>query len=113
MRRARIHPDFAADYVAQLDWLVAHGERAWIEHLADGTERILTTLPTFPEIGAREAHEGTVELRVIRYRKGPYRAWYIYDRDAPAGDIWLVRLFHARQRRRKPDPSRWFPRHTR
>lgn len=113
MRRARIHPDFAADYVAQLDWLVLHGERGWIEQLVEGTERIVSTLPMFPEIGARESAQESVELRVIRYRKGPYRAWYVYDRDAPAGDIWLVRLFHARQRRQKPDPSRWFPRLTR
>ena len=109
MRRARLHADFAADLIAQLDWLVAHGERSWIEHLVEGTERIVTTLPTFPEIGSREANEGTVELRAIRYPKGPYRAWYVYDREAPTGDIWLVRLFHARQRRQKPDPARWFP----
>jgi len=113
VRRARVHSDFAADYGAQLDWLIAHGERTWIEQLADGTERILTTLPMFPEIGAREAADGTVELRVVRYQKGPYRAWYVYDRDAPAGDIWLVRLFHARQRRQRPDPSRWYPRSAR
>ncbi len=113
MRRARIHPDFAADYVAQLEWLVVHGERTWIRHLVDDTDRILTTLPAFPEIGAREAVEGPVELRVIRYRKGPYRAWYVYDRNARSGDIWLVRLSHAGQRRQKPDPGRWFPRHTR
>lgn len=109
MRRVRFHPDFAADFRAQLDWLVGNAERVWIEHLLDGTERILTTLPMFPEIGSRESSEGSVELRVIRYREGPYRAWYVYDRDTPAGDIWLVRLFHARQRRQKPDPGRWFP----
>lgn len=113
MRRVRLHRDFAADLIAQLDWLVAQGERSWIEHLVDGTGRIVTTLPTFPEIGSREADQGTVELRMIRYPKGPYRAWYVFDRDAPAGDIWLVRLFHARQRRRKPDPGRWFPVRTR
>ena len=113
MRRVRIHADFAADYLAQLEWLAAHGERTWIEHLAAGTERLLSTLPAFPEIGSRAATRGSVELRVVVYPKGPYRAWYVYDRDAAAGDIWLVRLFHTRQRRRKPDPGRWFPGHGR
>jgi len=106
VRRVLAHTDFDADYGAQLSWLVDHGERAWIENLLEGTRQIVKTLATFPGGGSAEAVAGTLILRAIRYPKGPYRAWYVYDTADPEGELWLVRLFHARQQHPKLDPSR-------
>lgn len=110
MRKVRFHQDFEGDLRRQLDWLAASGEGAWITNLTLGIQDILTALSEFPAIGSLEGRSGTVELRAIRFRRGPYRAWYLYDEEFPGSDIWLVRLFHSRQRRVKPDPSRWLPR---
>jgi hypothetical protein len=52
---------------------------------------------------AREA----VLMRKIIFPKGPYVAWYAYDPDDPEGEVWLLRLFHARQRRPAPSLRRW------
>jgi hypothetical protein len=92
MRRlVRRHADFEADYVALLADLVARGEREWIVTLADGLEDVGRMLSKFPAAGPRLAERGTVQMRKLIFRKGPYVAWYLYDAADPGGDLWLVR----------------------
>lgn len=49
-------------------------------------------------------------LRRVILPSTPYVAWYVYDEECADGEVILVRLFHAQQRRPAPDPSRWLPR---
>src|SRR5262245_59503373 len=108
MRRfVRRHADFEADYIALLGDLVARGEREWIVTLASGLEDVCRMLSRFPAAGPRLADRGTVQMRKLLFPKGPYVAWYLYDDADPGGDVWLVRLFHARQRRPAPRPGKW------
>lgn len=105
MRVVRRHADFEADYVEILDWLVDLGARARIVELAGGLHEVVRMLATFPTAGPRMAERGTVVLRKLIFPRGPFVAWYLHDAEAAGGDLWLVRLFHARQQR--PDPGRW------
>lgn len=109
-RRVCRHPDFEADYLALLGGLFARGERAWIETLASGLEDVVRMLSTFPAAGPCVAERGSVQLRKLLFRKGPYVAWYLHDPTDPEGEVWLVRLFHARQKRPTPRPARWMSR---
>jgi len=101
------HPDFEADYVVLLDSIVKRGEPAWIEVLADGLARTVRLLARFPAAGARVDRRGTLTLRKILFPRGPYVAWYVHDEADPKGEVWLVRLFHARQHRPAPALRRW------
>ena len=105
MRAVRRHADFEADYLAMLEWLVELGARARVVQLAQGLHSVVRMLATFPAAGPKVAERGTVALRKLIFPQGPFVAWYLYDMEDPGGDLWLVRLFHARQRR--PDPGRW------
>ena len=62
-------------------------------------------LESFPAAGPKVAEEGTVILRKLIFPKGPFVAWYLYDAADPEGELWLVRLFHARQKRPNPERS--------
>ena len=112
-RPVKRHADFEADYVAQLEWLVQHGERAWILELGRGVRSVGRLLAAFPFAGPVVARRGTIELRKLLFPRGPYLAWYTVDASRPRSEVWLLRLFHARQRRPKPDPRRWLPRSPR
>jgi plasmid stabilization system protein ParE len=109
MRTVRRHLDFEADFIAQLDWLARHGFRRWILELRTGLDEVTGLIARFPHAGSLVDERGTVELRKVFWKRGPYLAWYVHDRAARRGDLWLVRLFHARQRRPKPNPAKWLP----
>ena len=110
MRAVRRHPDFERDFVAQLAWLAAHGSPEWITSLRDGLDKVIRMLGRVPGAGTLVDRKERHVLRKVFWPEGPYVAWYVYAPGERAGDVWLVRLFHARQRRPKPDPSRWLPR---
>lgn len=96
-RAVRRHPDFEVDFAAQLRWLEERKERAWIQRLADELEGVTELLSSFPGAGRLVAEDGPVALRQVVLRQLPYLVWYAYDRAAPRAEVWLLRLFHARQ----------------
>jgi plasmid stabilization system protein ParE len=108
VRVVRRHADFETDYVALLDWFVSEGDSLHIEQLADGLHKIVRMLSSFPAAGSKIAERGAVVLRKLLFPEGPFVAWYLYDTSDPRGELWLVRLFHARQKR--PNPGRWLRR---
>jgi hypothetical protein len=107
-RPVRQHTHFEADYLALLDGLVEQENGASIEALASGVEEIARMLSKLPGVGSRIAQDGPVLMRKIIFPKGPWVAWYVYDAEDPSGAVWLLRLFHARQKR--PHPARWLKR---
>jgi len=109
-RRVRLHGDFLADFERQIAWLERRGELAWIEGLEGDVIRALDLLSAYPAAGVLQHREGAIALRRLVLSSTPYLAWYVYDDDRPAGDLWLVRLFHSRQLRPAPAPSRWLGR---
>jgi hypothetical protein len=106
-RPVRRHATFMADYVAILAWLEQHGDRDWILVLAKGLDDVVRLLSELPGVGSRMDARESVLMRKIIFPKGPYVAWYAYDPDDPEGEVWLLRLFHARQRRPAPSLRRW------
>lgn len=109
MRRVRQHGDFIADYREQLSWLVEHAEPSWIEDLIQATDRLMTTLATFPSSGKRIQQRSGAVLRSVGLPQLPYVVWYVYAPGDRTGDIWLVRLFHGRRERPEPDIRAWLP----
>ncbi|MBI3183943.1 MAG: type II toxin-antitoxin system RelE/ParE family toxin [Myxococcales bacterium] len=105
-RRVRLHPDFEADVRAQIDWLVTHRQARWLDNLDQGLQGVVELLSAFPGAGAVVGRREGRQLRRLLFRKGPYLVWYVVD----GNDVWLLRLFHARQRRPAPNPARWFRR---
>jgi plasmid stabilization system protein ParE len=108
MSRAVRRPrDFEADFLRLLESILSAGDESWISILLDGVKQASRMLGRFPAAGVLLAQRGSVVLRKLILRRGPYVAWYVYDTEDPDGDVWLVRLFHARQRRPLPRPGRW------
>lgn len=109
-RRVRLHGDFLADFDRQIAWLEHRGELAWIEGLEADVIRAFDLLGAYPAAGVLLHREGAIVLRRLVLSSTPYLAWYVYEDDRPAADVWLVRLFHSRQVRPDPTPSRWLGR---
>lgn len=103
MRAVKRHPDFEADYKAQLRWLVSQEARTQIVQLAEGLHEVVRMLSAFPAAGAVVAENGTIVLRKLIFPRGPFVAWYVDDLADPEGALWLVRLFHTRQKRPSPE----------
>jgi plasmid stabilization system protein ParE len=103
--RVRFHADFQADLRAQLGWLREHRDQAWIERLRVALDEAASLLASFPDVGTVEARDGAVVLRRLIPGKLPYAIWYLRDTSDPEGDIWLLRLFHAKQDRPLPAVS--------
>jgi plasmid stabilization system protein ParE len=81
----------------------------WIEYLEADILRAAELLSDYPGAGALVVREGRTLLRRLVLPSTPYIVWYAYEEEQSAGDTWLARLLHSRQRRPKPEPSRWFP----
>ena len=93
--RVRLHIDFRLDFRRLPDDLVERGAEEWIAALREGVDQAMRLLTRFPAAGTRMDKRGKVELRRLIFPKGPYVAWYVVN----GRDLWLIRLFHARQRR--------------
>lgn len=106
-RRVRLHGDFLADFKRQTAWLERRADLAWIEGLEADVIRAVDLLSAYPAAGVLQHREGSIALRRLVLSSTPYLAWYVYDEGMRAGDLWLVRLFHSRQLRPGPAPSRW------
>lgn len=98
--RVRIVDTFRVDLRAQLSWLARVEEDGWIDGLRDGLDEVIELLALHPRAGALETRSPSTELRRIVLRRVPYVVWYSVGRGK---DVWLLRLFHARQRRPTPD----------
>jgi len=104
--RIRFHGDFQRDLQNHLAWLAENASGSpWIEALQMDLREAGRLLSSFPEIGTIEARKGTFVLRRFILAKTPYVLWFVRDTEVRGADIWLVRLFHARQKR--PRPGAW------
>ncbi|KYF57239.1 hypothetical protein BE08_04550 [Sorangium cellulosum] len=101
-RRVRFRPEFARDLRDQVRWLDENRGIAWVERLRTGLDEAIELLARFPAIGPAEAKDDAdrAVVRRLLLRKLPYVVWYLSDASAdPGADLWLLRLFHARQHR--------------
>jgi plasmid stabilization system protein ParE len=108
-RVVRFHTDASADLARQVAWLERNAAPSWLDRLQDDVARAIQLLRLYPGAGARVEREADVVLRRVPLPSTPYVIWYIYNERRAQGDVWIVRLFHSRQKRPTPDPSRWFP----
>lgn len=105
--RVRFHPAFVTDLRAHQDWIVEHGRASWLDALAAGLDDAAALLADFPMVGAVVAEGRGTTVRRHLWSYGPYVCWYLHRNDAPVRDVWLIRLFHAHQRRPVPDMRFW------
>lgn len=106
-RRILLHEDFLADARRHEDWLVRSGDEDWLVNLLGGIEEVAALLRRYPAIGPVLAENERLVLRSFPLRRYPYVIWFVYRRGARIGDVWLVRLFGARQDRPRADPESW------
>jgi plasmid stabilization system protein ParE len=100
--RLRIAASFRRDLRAQAKWLRRLDQDDWIAALGTALDEAMTLLSEQPRIGAVEARAGRSTLRRLVLRRVPYVVWYGVSPSGGALDVWLLRLFHARQRRPEP-----------
>ena len=112
-RRTRLERSFILDLQAQVSRLRQHRDAEYGERLRDGIFQARRLLAAKPGVGSPQLADGSIAIRKLLLRDLPFVIWYSYDELAPRADVWLLRLFHARQdgpppivRRRKPPARR-------
>lgn len=106
-RRIRFHPDFKKDLNAQLRWLTVNRDDGWIKQLKNGLDEAIRLVSEFPAVGTIERQEGPITLRRLILRRVPYVIWFVNQDETENSDVWLLRLFHARQNRPVPTLPPW------
>jgi plasmid stabilization system protein ParE len=101
-RSIHVHPDFQRDLEAQLSWLAEHRGAEIVEQLRSGLDEALDLLAATPGVGSVQDRRGSRRLRKLILRRLPFLLWYTYDEERRDGELWLLRLFHVRQDRRRP-----------
>lgn len=94
-RRVRVRASFLSDVHAQIRWLREHGSDTDVAGLRAGIREARSLLGQFPTAGPVERDVGEHSLRKLLLRRIPFVIWYVDD----GANIWLLRLFHARQER--------------
>ena len=108
-RLVRFHGDALVDLARQVAWLERNAAPSWLDRLQDDLAKAVSLLRSYPGAGTRLERQAGVVLRRVPLPSTPYVVWYVYNERRAQGDVWIVRIFHIRQRRPMPDPSRWFP----
>ncbi|AUX37987.1 MULTISPECIES: type II toxin-antitoxin system RelE/ParE family toxin [Sorangium] len=100
-RRVRFRREFARDLRDQARWLGENRGSEWVERLRTGLDEAIELVARLPAIGPAESKDSQdrAVVRRLLLRKLPYVVWYLADDSAPDADVWLLRLFHARQQR--------------
>ena len=102
MRRTRLERSFILDLQAQVSWLRQHRDAEYVERLRDGIFNARRLLAAKPGVGSPQLADGSITIRKLLLRDLPFVIWYFHDELAPRADVWLFRLFHARQDRPSP-----------
>jgi plasmid stabilization system protein ParE len=102
--RVRIHPDVLASLREQLHWISEHRDDGWADRLREDLEDALDALAEFPLMGATapagdRAAAGGDGLRQLPLRRTPFVLWYAVD--DRRNEVWVLRLFHSRQSRKR------------
>lgn len=109
LTRARVHfhVRFERDLRAHRDWIVTDGQMSWLDALEAGLNETAALLADFPKIGMVAAENESAVVRRLVWTYAPYVSWYAHRASTAVRDIWLIRSFHARQRRSLPDVLFW------
>lgn len=83
------------------------GQLTWLVNLRSGIGEVAALLREHPKVGREMARSEKGILRSIRLRRYPYVVWYFHGARGRIRDVWLVRLFGARQLRPRPDAASW------
>ncbi len=101
-RRVRHAAVFEADLRDQVSYLAQREQWAWIDQLEADMRALEDLLSAYPRAGPELRRRDTDVLRRATLRSTPFFVWYQFDEADADGPITLYRLFHVRQRRRRP-----------
>lgn len=105
MIEIRLHARFRRDLRRQLRHLAENADERWIEGLRAGLDEAFDLLARHPRAGAAQAERDAGVLCRLVLRRVPYVLYYAVE----GREVWILRLFHARQDRPAPswpEPSR-------
>lgn len=95
--RVSARDSFVADVRAQVRWLRRQDEPERVIGLREAVQEARELLSQVPRAGVSIDRDGDGELRKLVLRKVPFVVWYVFDEGSTR--VWMVRLFHVRQRR--------------
>jgi plasmid stabilization system protein ParE len=81
-------------------WLEEHRDERWVERLREAVDAATRAVARFPAIGSPVAPDDP--LRKLILRGVPFILWYAVADEG----VWLLRLFHARQKGPHPRSPR-------
>ena len=93
MARVRFDGSFRGDLEDQLAGIRGRFPDSYIDELESAIGEVVSLLTDFPSAGAPDPHG----LRKLVLRRLPFVVWYVYDE--ATSDVWLLRVFRARQDR--------------
>lgn len=108
MTRLALRPSFVRDIGARVRWLEENAPAQWLEAFHDGLSAVQRRIAAYPHSGAPVKEQGRLALRAAGFSgRLPYLVYYVHRRTQPIKVVYLVRLFHYRQRRVLPRLREW------
>jgi hypothetical protein len=103
-RRILHGTDFVAAVRSDVRYLPAQDRREWIALLQKDIHELERLLATVPRVGRLMAVRGGHELRKVQLRRTPFVVWYATEPAKRTAPVVLLKLYHLRQKSRRP---RW------
>lgn len=88
------------DVDARVAWLEENAPQEWLERFREGLTSVTRRIASYPLSGTPLGVETGVMLRAKAFAgRLPYLVYYTHSSAGPIDEVYLLRLFHYRQRR--------------
>lgn len=108
MARLVLRASFVRDVDARVAWLEENAPVEWLERFREGLTSATRRVAAYPRSGARVRDEAGLVLRAKAFPgRLPYLVYYTHSSVEPTEEVYLLRLFHYRQRRTPRRLGEW------
>ncbi len=108
MARLVLRASFVRDVDARVAWLEENAPGEWLERFREGLTSVTRRIAAYPRSGTPLRDEAGVALRAKAFPgRLPYLVYYTHSSADPVDEVYLLRLFHYRQRRTPRQLSEW------
>jgi plasmid stabilization system protein ParE len=106
--RLVLRASFVRDVDVRVAWLEENAPLEWLERFRDGLTSVTRRIAAYPRSGTPLQDEAGLVLRAMAFPgRLPYLVYYTHPSAEPIDDVYLLRLFHYRQRRTPRRLSEW------
>lgn len=108
MARLVLRDSFVRDVDTRVAWLEGNAPVEWLERFREGLTSVTRRIAAYPRGGAPLRDEAGLVLRAKAFPgRLPYLVYYAHSSAEPIREVYLLRLFHYRQRRTPRRLSEW------